>query len=592
MASMQILGGSPSSSAATGGAPGGLDPLTAGFGADGASISSGADGAATENPFASELAAALASLEGAAAQPTADALAKQIVVDAAATAQIAAEGALALGSGQNLPLDPAFQNAVLATFAAVNTAVQTDAAAAQALAISAAADAKLAADAELAAQVTAFLNMSDEQKAMLTEQQVAAMNLAAQTLAAQVTPTQDASQVADPMLAKDAALVNLAAELSESAVAVPGSEEAVVNVDTVTNNQLIVDQSLSDAEQAITNVVTQNVALTPTATPVPANENQIQSAAVAAATAMALSTNTQTVQDKNAQTSAKPVVLDANQGVKTDQVASDSAVATGDTLLDIAVNEKPQVQRAPVAQTHMAAGDAAKNADAARVAVPVEADKAPAQQVVVGNQQVTDIGNVLVSAKANADGIAAAGDAARQSAQRIDGASGVSASQSAEAAAARAESRLEAARASLGSGPLNVEVLKLTRQGGGRAVLEVTPPNQGPIRLDLQLDGAGRASLIVEGLTESMKARLESSAHFLRQDMAQMGLALNLEMRERNDSNASAQSFAQGFGQSGQGSNSRSSSAQSGSATSGQEIGNLPGQRKSNVVEDGVHLVA
>ncbi|MEN9771398.1 MAG: hypothetical protein RJA58_41, partial [Pseudomonadota bacterium] len=180
----------------------------------------------------------------------------------------------------------------------------------------------------------------------------------------------------------------------------------------------------------------------------------------------------------------------------------------------------------------------------------------------------------------------------RQSAQRIDGASGVSASQSAEAAAARAESRLEAARASLGSGPLNVEVLKLTRQGGGRAVLEVTPPNQGPIRLDLQLDGAGRASLIVEGLTESMKARLESSAHFLRQDMAQMGLALNLEMRERNDSNASAQSFAQGFGQSGQGSNSRGSSAQSGSATSGQDIGNLPGQRKSNVVEDGVHLVA
>jgi hypothetical protein len=564
----------------------------AGFGADGAAISSGTDGAATENPFASELAAALASLEGASAQPTADALAKQIVVDVAATAQIAAEGALALGSGQNLPLDPAFQNAVLATFAALNNVVKTDAAAAQALAVASAADAKLASDAELAAQVAAFLNMSDEQKAMLTEQQVAAMNLAAQTLAAQMSAAQGTSEAVDPSLSKDAALVTVVAELSDSAVAVPGSEEAVVNVDGATNEQLTVDQSLSAAEQAITNVVAQNVTLTATGTAISANDQQVQSAAAAAATAMALSANAQAAQDKNAQASAKPVVLDANQVMKTDQVASDSAVTTGDTVLDIAVNEKTQVQRAPVAQTHMATGDAAKNADAARVAVSVEGDKAPAPQVVVGNQQVTDIGNVLVTAKANADGIAAAGDAARQSAQRIDGATGVTASQSAEAAAARAESRLEAARASLGSGPLNVEVLKLTRQGGGRAVLEVTPPNQGPIRLDLQLDGAGRASLIVEGLTESMKARLESSAHFLRQDMAQMGLALNLEMRERNDSNASAQSFAQGFGQSGQGSNSRGSSAQSGSATSGQDIGNLPGQRKSNVVEDGVHLVA
>jgi len=617
MASMQILGGSPSSGAAAGGAPGGLDPLMAGFGAEGAAVGSGADGAATENPFASELAAALASLEGSAAQPTADALAKQIVVDAAATAQIAAEGALALGSGQNLPLDPAFQNAVLATFAAVNTAVQTDAAAAQALAISAAADAKLAADAELAAQVASFLNMTDEQKAMLTEQELAAMNLAAQTLAAQAASAQLASdqvqtlaqgveqslaankpqvQIDAPVIEgpmpQDVALANLASLTPELTAEEGATQEVVVDV-ALGTQQVTADQSASEMTGAMTNLVTQTLNTTSTSTVAAINQDPaVQSAAAAAATAMALSANAQAAQDKNTQASAKPVTVDANQVVNTDQAASDSAVATGDAVLDIAVNEKTQVQRAPVAQTHMATGDPAKNTDAARVAVSVEADKAPAQQVVVGNQQVTDIGNVLVTAKANADGIAAAGDAARQSAQRIDGATGVSASQSAEAAAARAESRLEAARASLGSGPLNVEVLKLTRQGGGRAVLEVTPPNQGPIRLDLQLDGAGRASLIVEGLTESMKARLESSAHFLRQDMAQMGLALNLEMRERNDSNASAQSFAQGFGQSGQGSNSRSSSAQSGSATTGQDIGNLPGQRKSNVVEDGVHLVA
>jgi len=351
-----------------------------------------------------------------------------------------------------------------------------------------------------------------------------------------------------------------------------------------------------DMTQVVTNVITQNTNVAQTSAQVSAaNEAQVQSASAAAAAAMALAANAnaQTSQDKVGQASAKPVAVDGAQIVNADQAAADSAVATGETVLDIAVSEKPSVSKTPVAQAHVAAMDTTKAADAARVTVPADADEAPVAQVVTGNQQVTDIGNVLVTAKANADGIAAAGDAARQSAQRIDGTTGVSAAQSAEAAAAaRAESRLEAARASLGSGPLNVEVLKLTRQGGGRAVLEVTPPNQGPIRLDLQLDGAGRASLIVEGLTESMKARLESSAHFLRQDMAQMGLALNLEMRERNDSNPSAQSFAQGFGQSGQGSNSRGSSAQSGSATSGQEIGNLPGARKSNVVEDGVHLVA
>ncbi len=599
MASMQILGGSSANAAATSGAPGGLDPLMAGFSSDSASIGAGADGAGTENPFASELAAALASLEGAAGQPTGDALANQIVVDAAATAQIAAEGALALGSGQNLPLDPAFQNAVLATFAAVNTVVQTDAAA-------------------------ALANMTAEQKAMLTEQELAAMNLAAQTLAAQAAAAQTAADQAKSLQASlDQSLTTaqqgleltpadlhtvmtqeevLAAAMAAAAVEGQTSAASVStqglqqDIDASANQSTSEAESSVDMTQVVTNVITQNTNVAQTSAQVSAaNEAQVQSASAAAAAAMALAANAnaQTSQDKAGQASAKPVAVDGAQIGNADQAAADSAVTTGETVLDIAVSEKPSVSKTPVAQAHVAATDTTKAADAARVAVPADADEAPVAQVVTGNQQVTDIGNVLVTAKANADGIAAAGDAARQSAQRIDGTTGVSAAQSAEAAAAaRAESRLEAARASLGSGPLNVEVLKLTRQGGGRAVLEVTPPNQGPIRLDLQLDGAGRASLIVEGLTESMKARLESSAHFLRQDMAQMGLALNLEMRERNDSNPSAQSFAQGFGQSGQGSNSRSGSAQSGSATSGQEIGNLPGARKSNVVEDGVHLVA
>ena len=158
---------------------------------------------------------------------------------------------------------------------------------------------------------------------------------------------------------------------------------------------------------------------------------------------------------------------------------------------------------------------------------------------------------------------------------------------------ARAESRVEAARASLASGPLNVEVLKLTRQGGGRAVLEVTPPNEGPIRLDLKLDGAGRATLLVDGLSEAMKSRLEGSAHFLRQDMAQMGLALNLEMRERQESNAFANAMAFGQGQGGgTGGTERGDPTKVKSGTSLIGGGSTASSTQSMGTGDGIHFVA
>jgi hypothetical protein len=245
-----------------------------------------------------------------------------------------------------------------------------------------------------------------------------------------------------------------------------------------------------------------------------------------------------------------------------------------------------------------AAVAAAALAEAARLRGEKEAGEVASKQTSLAGSPIGDVGNVVVTAKANADGIAAAADAARQSAQRIESSATSSApsiAQSSSEALARAESKLEAARASLGTGPLNVEILKLTRQGGGRAVLEVTPPNQGPIRIDLQLDGAGRASLVVEGLSDSMKARLESSAHFLRQDMAQMGLALNLEMRERNDSGAAAQAFAQGqFGQSGQGgaNDSAGSSRVVNAPATGRADGTGPSAQRSTAVDDGLHLVA
>ena len=179
---------------------------------------------------------------------------------------------------------------------------------------------------------------------------------------------------------------------------------------------------------------------------------------------------------------------------------------------------------------------------------------------------------------------------ARQSAQKVDAAS--SAGLSNTEVLARAENRLEAARASFSSGLLNVEVLRLTRQGGGRAVLEVTPPNEGPIRLDLKLDGAGRATLLVDGLSEAMKTRLEGSSHLLRQDMSQMGLALNLEMRERQESNAFANAMAFGQGQGGESDSASRRGPTQGKSSSIRGGGDAVTSSQSSVAGDGIHFVA
>jgi hypothetical protein len=94
--------------------------------------------------------------------------------------------------------------------------------------------------------------------------------------------------------------------------------------------------------------------------------------------------------------------------------------------------------------------------------------------------------------------------------------------------------RLEPQQASLVAGPLHVEVMRVLREGGGRVIMEVTPPDQGAIQLDLRLDGNGKAYLIVEGASDSTKARLEQGGAQLKEQLAQMGLSLSLDMRDRS----------------------------------------------------------
>ena len=212
----------------------------------------------------------------------------------------------------------------------------------------------------------------------------------------------------------------------------------------------------------------------------------------------------------------------------------------------------------------------------------------PAMAANANTQSAQLVGQLSANGQANAQALNAAQSPAGPVVADIQ-----TATESASAQlAARTESRVEALRASLGSGPINMEVLKLTGAGGGRAVIEVTPPNQGPIRLDLQLDGNGKANLVVDGLTDSMKARLESSAGFLRQDMAGMGLTLNLELRERNDGQAAMQ-FSQQFSGSNQSGGSGSSRADNGQgvATVGLTAPAGRGQASTST-DNGVNLYA
>ena len=103
---------------------------------------------------------------------------------------------------------------------------------------------------------------------------------------------------------------------------------------------------------------------------------------------------------------------------------------------------------------------------------------------------------------------------------------------------------LKAAEVSLASGPLHEEVMNAAKSGGGRILLELTPPEQGTIRIDLRIDQAGRAHLIVEGASDATKSRLDQGGQNLKNEFAQMGLNLSLDLRQGGEFQ---QSREQGF---------------------------------------------
>jgi hypothetical protein len=91
----------------------------------------------------------------------------------------------------------------------------------------------------------------------------------------------------------------------------------------------------------------------------------------------------------------------------------------------------------------------------------------------------------------------------------------------------------------LDSGAVQVEIQRMVKQGGGHVVMELTPPDQSKFTIELKLDDKGGAYLRVEGVSDSTKTRLEQSAPQLQEQFQQMGLNLQLDMRQNQDSSSS-----------------------------------------------------
>ena len=146
---------------------------------------------------------------------------------------------------------------------------------------------------------------------------------------------------------------------------------------------------------------------------------------------------------------------------------------------------------------------------------------------------------------------------------------------------------MKASEVSLANGPLHTEVMNAAKSGGGRIMLELTPPEQGTIRIDLRIGQNGQAHLIVEGASDATKSRLDQGGQNLKNEFAQMGLNLSLDLRQGAQSQMARD---QGFANSRQAfyASSNNSSPAVNSATS--LLNSVSGDNRGN--SGAVHLYA
>jgi hypothetical protein len=93
----------------------------------------------------------------------------------------------------------------------------------------------------------------------------------------------------------------------------------------------------------------------------------------------------------------------------------------------------------------------------------------------------------------------------------------------------------------LDAGQVQVEVVRLVKQGGGQVVMELTPPDESKFKIDLSISQQGVARLVVDGASESTRLRLEQTVSGLQDQFQQMGLQLQLDMRQPQQRDAQTQ---------------------------------------------------
>ena len=93
---------------------------------------------------------------------------------------------------------------------------------------------------------------------------------------------------------------------------------------------------------------------------------------------------------------------------------------------------------------------------------------------------------------------------------------------------------------------VNDELIGLAKGGGGRAVMEITSPDLGSLKIDLQLDGQGSARRVVEASSHDARDQLEQGLRRLHDEFGGLGLKLDVDLRQggggqdRQDARAAA----------------------------------------------------
>jgi hypothetical protein len=400
------------------------------------------------------------------------------------------------------------------------------------------------------AQVTNTANPTSDTTSINNGAQALATDSAVNDLAQNISQDGDASvaKLDQATLAANTAKAN-ADSLAQSAINTSNAASVVNGQETVspqlaTDTNVMPMQPIDQAETA--NVVTSPVALnTQNETPLAnanalATQQDVASAAIAAEAtqaAQAAQLAAANIQDLDTPASGIQLAIPAQvnksvQDPKSNLTTVDLAKADAVDTVDLA-----NLAQTPATNSLRVDSRGASNIDAGEAVQSLRADNAKIASVnfeksaaidglAMKDQSPADLKDVTQASSSNfGNGLSDLN--ARNATSPFN--------QELRLAQSSQTLKLEPQQASLATGPLHVEVMRVLKEGGGRVIMEVTPPDQGAIQLDLRLDGNGRAYLIVEGASDSTKARLEQGGAQLKEQLAQMGLSLSMDMRDRSD---------------------------------------------------------